>query len=517
MSIKSLLICLPFIAITANAQVNTDDLQFIIKASRIDIHLQYPDYVKEFYKSNEFQFVWLNNQNNIQTLLQLLQTAPDLGLNIDDYQFDFIQSFRDNHYIPPVRQDSLISELRLTDAALHFFRDITYGNHKPTFGYNGLSHYPDCFDIPALMARVIKENRLSGFVNDLEPDMAGYHTLKNWMLIYNQSKRDSLFNELKITSTRANNSNQPLVNRLYYLGIIDSLNANYPDAFIRSKVRSAQRLFNLMDDGILHKLTIDALNVPLSIRIEELKGAMNIIRWLRCASMQSPVFVVNIPSATLLVLHKGKTLLQSNVIVGKKSTPTPTLSSTITEVILYPYWIVPHKIATRELLPLIQRNADYLNANNMQVLNKSGKIVDHRTINWNGLSPAYFPYILRQSTGCDNSLGLIKLNFYNPYSVYLHDTPWKVLFNFNRRYFSHGCIRVEKALELAQFLLKENTIAVDTLVEKGCLRNQAPLPVPVIEHTPVFVLYNTAWIDSAGIVQYHEDIYRKNNFAQKSF
>lgn len=368
MSIKSFLICLQFIAITANAQVNTDDLQFIIKASRIDIHLQYPDYVKTFYKSNEFQYVWLNNQNNTQTLLQLLQTAPDLGLNKEDYPFDFIQSFRHNHYIPPARQDSLISELRLTDAALHFFRDITYGNHKLTLGYNGLSYYPDCLENAALMATAIKENRLSGFVNDLEPDVAGYRILKSWMLIYNQSNKDSLFKESKITSNRVNNSNQPLVNRLYYLGIIDSLNVNYSDAYIRSKVRSAQHLFNLMDDGILQKLTI-----------EELK------------------------------------------------------------------------------------------------------------------------------------------NFYNPYSVYLHDTPWKVLFNFNRRYFSHGCIRVEKALELAQFLLKENAIAVDTLVEKGCLRNQAPLPVQIIEHTPVFVLYNTAWIDSAGIVQYHEDIYRKNNFIQKSF
>lgn len=138
-------------------------------------------------------------------------------------------------------------------------------------------------------------------------------------------------------------------------------------------------------------------------------------------------------------------------------------------------------------------------------------IVDPGAIDWHSLSPSDFPYILRQSTGCDNSLGIVKLNFYSPYDVYLHDTPWKILFSFNRRYFSHGCMRVEKAIELAHFLLKENTIAIDTLEEKGCVRNQAPLPIPITKPIPVFVLYNTAWIDSAGVVQFNEDVYRKIN------
>ena len=151
----------------------------------------------------------------------------------------------------------------------------------------------------------------------------------------------------------------------------------------------------------------------------------------------------------------------------------------------------------------------------MQVLTKAGKIVDPYSINWDSLSPSWFPYVLRQSTGCDNSLGVVKLNFYSPYSVYLHDTPWKVLFNFNKRYFSHGCMRVQKATELARFLLKENSIAIDTLEEKGCLRNQRPITVPVTDRVPVFVLYNTAWFDSTGIVQFNEDVYGKMNPGRK--
>ncbi|HEY8895641.1 MAG TPA: L,D-transpeptidase family protein [Niastella sp.] len=499
-----------FITVAVHAQVNPDEIQLVIKTSRPEIHLQYPDHIKQFYFINNYNYVWLNSRSNIKSLLNVLQSSEVLGLNKDEYQSELIQSLGNTGFIRPARQDSLIMEICLTDAAIHFFSDIAYGNRKVLLGYNGLNYKPDCFDIPQLVANAIEKNRLAALVNELEPDLAGYGTLKDWLILLNQSVKDSSFNEIKVTSTRVDKNNIPLVNRLYYLGIIDSLNAAVTDAWIKGKVRSAQRLFNLTADGILLKSTLAELNTPIAIRLAELKMAINTIRWLRCMGMHATVFVVNIPSANLMVISYGKIILQSKVIVGKQSTPTPTLAGTITDVVLYPYWTVPDKIATRELLPLIKRNPGYLAANNMQVLDKAGRLVNAGSINWSSLSASWFPYTLRQSTGCDNSLGIVKLNFYSPYGVYLHDTPWKVLFNFNKRYFSHGCMRVEKAIELAHFLLKDNTIAIDTLEEKGCVRHQAPLPIPVKDKINLLVVYNTAWFDSSGVVQFNDDIYRKN-------
>jgi L,D-transpeptidase YcbB len=511
MRIKILFITiLAFTAIFANAQVNTEEIQLIVKTSRIEAPLQYPENIKEFYLLNGYNYVWLNNQANIKNLLQCLHSAEAEGLQEEDYQFDLIQSFRENYYIRTTHRDSLLTEVRLTDAAIHFFSDLAYGNRKPAIGFNGIKNSAGCFNIQALLSTAIATNRLSKLVSDLEPGLPGFQTLKEWLALFNQSMRDSLFKETPITSASISHSNKSLVNKLYYLGIIDSLNGSLSVALLKEKIRSAQSLFNLMSDGVLRKTVLEALNTPLYKRIEEVKAAMNTMRWLQCASMQSPIFVVNIPSASLLVLHKGTVLLQSKVIVGKPSTPSPTLASVITEVILYPYWTVPDKIATRELLPLIKRNPGYLEANNMQVLNKAGKVIAPSSVNWSGLSPVYFPYTLRQSTGCDNSLGIVKLNFYSPYDVYLHDTPWKVLFNLNNRYFSHGCIRVEKAVELAHFLLKENSIAIDTLIEKGCLHQQAPRPVAISDRIPVFIMYNTAWTDSTGTIQFNGDIYGKN-------
>jgi murein L,D-transpeptidase YcbB/YkuD len=354
MRIKILLMVIQvFTAIVVIAQVNTEEIQLIVKTSRTEIPLQYPENIKEFYRLNNYNYAWLNNPVNTKNLLQVLRSASAEGLQEEDYQFDLIQSFRNNYFIPPTHRDSLLTEVRLTDAAIHFFRDVAYGNRKPAMGFNGINYSPDCFNIPSLLSIAIATNRLSNLVKDLEPDMAGYQTLKDWLAVFNQSINDSLFKETIITSATINPSNKPLVNKLYYLGIIDSLNGPLSNAALKAKIRSVQGLFNLMTDGVLRKTVLEALNTPLAIRIEEVKAAMNTLRWLRCASMQSPIFVVNIPSASLLVLHKGKVLLQSKVIVGKPSTPTPTLASVITEVILYPYWMVPNKIATRELLPLI--------------------------------------------------------------------------------------------------------------------------------------------------------------------
>ncbi|HEX6181425.1 MAG TPA: L,D-transpeptidase family protein, partial [Chitinophagaceae bacterium] len=342
-----------------------------------------------------------------------------------------------------------------------------------------------------------------------------YSAVKKMIRSYQAMEQMPAFADVVVTSSAVNTGNSALIKRLYQLSIIDSVPAQISVTTLRNKIRDVQRLFNLVEDGLLRTAVLKELNVPLRVRISELKITLNTIRWLNCIKSAGSVIVVNIPSASLLVYENGEVILESRVIVGKKTTRTPTLTSKVTEVVLYPYWMVPKSIATKELLPLIKKNPGYLNLNNMQVLDARGKVMNPADIDWNALSTNYFPYVLRQSTGCDNSLGLVKLNFYNPYNVYLHDTPWKVLFAANKRYFSHGCMRVEKAIELAHLLLEGNTMAVDSLEEKGCLINQSPVAVPASLQMPVFVLYNTAWIDSSANVSFDEDIYNRFQHLRK--
>jgi murein L,D-transpeptidase YcbB/YkuD len=473
--------------------------------------LHNPDEVKEFYNYREFRPCWLaeKDHNNLRQLSAFIHEAAELGLIQDDYHPLLFRKVADRTFSPSDERDSLLAELRLTDAAVHFVHDVMTGNRPGNISYNGLNYTPSCYNIPLLLNTCLNAGRFPLLQVDAEPKDPGYLAVKRLLNHLQKIIAVENFSDEVVTLSRVNRSNKALLVRLYQLGIVASVAETANDSLLKIKIKEAQRLLGIPDDGVLGSITLGALNKPLAVRITELEYTLNTLRWLSCIKQASQVIVVNIPSATLLLYHHGKVVLESRVIVGKKTTPTPTLCSRIHEVILYPYWHVPHKIATQELLPVIRRNPGFLNANNYQVLNKDGKIMNPAVINWQALNSSYFPYLLRQSTGCDNALGLIKLNFSNPFSVYLHDTPWKSLFRFNRRYFSHGCMRIEKAMELAHYVLKNNTIAIDTLEEKGCLRNQAPVPVPVSESIPVFVLYHTAWIDSAANISFHEDVYRK--------
>ena len=467
--------------------------------------------VKEFYRTMEYKPAWTGNEGryNFPLLINLLQHADEHGLEEKDYQFEMLTRYRDSLSQLQFGEERIMHEVKLTDAALHFFHDIAFGNTVPLLGYHGLSYKPDCISVPWQLARHIQYNELGKLIYVLQPPMTEVKALRSAIVRLTRIMKDTGYREEQVVSSKISITNKPLLRKLFYLGVLDSLNKSLPDKSLQVKVKEGQRLFSLLDDGVLRSTYLQELNIPITARVKQLSIAINYYRWLYCITRKQPVVVVNIPAAYMKVYSEGKTVMEMRVIVGKPSTPTPTLSSTITEVILYPYWMVPQSIATKELLPSIKRNPGYIDAHSYQVLNRQGKIVDPYSINWQSLSAKNFPYHIRQSTGCDNALGLLKLNFHSPYSVYLHDTPSKSLFMLNKRFFSHGCMRMEKPTDLAHMVMANNEIAIDTLTEKGCLRNQAPIPIPAEVKLPVIIWYNPAGVNAAGKVIYFEDVYRK--------
>jgi murein L,D-transpeptidase YcbB/YkuD len=432
-----------------------------------------------------------------------------MGLREKDYGLGFVKSFCNKDIPLLTAEDSLNAEFRLTETALQLYNDLAFGNTKPAFGYNGLKYMPACLNIPVLLAAHISANTLRLLVPELTGSLPEITVIENKLRRFNRTINDPGFKEVIVLSNKINNANKPLVTKLYQLGIIDSVDFNLPDSMLKKKVKEVQLQFNLPADAVLRSTLLQQLNTNLSARVEQLNLSLNYYRWLNCMVQIQPVIVVNIPAAYMKVYDKNKVLLEMRMVVGKKSTPTPALISVVDEVVLYPYWHVPYKIASRELLPIFKRNPGFINTGNYQVLNMAGKIIDPGSVNWHALSPSYFPYLIRQSTGCDNALGLLKLDFDNPFGVYLHDTNGKNAFKYNRRYLSHGCMRMEKPMQLGHLILKNNRIAIDTLEQKGCLRNQSPINVHADVHMPVVVWYNPVGIDSAGRVLFYEDVYGK--------
>lgn len=236
-----------------------------------------------------------------------------------------------------------------------------------------------------------------------------------------------------------------------------------------------------------------------------LKKALNTYRWQH--HFQFERFIsVNIPSGTLRY-YTGDTLrLEMKVVTGKPSTPTPRFATHCNEVILYPYWNVPRSIAIKEFLPLLKHNPSMLKWLNVDVIDKKGSIVKGTSVRWSSLKAINFPYRFRQPTGCDNALGVIKFNLTSPFAIYFHDTNFKSAFKYNKRFLSHGCIRLEKPIELAELLIEDS---LDKGYLTSCLRNQIPVTKTLPNPVPVFILYQRAEVDSGRLV-FYENVYGIN-------
>jgi L,D-transpeptidase YcbB len=247
-----------------------------------------------------------------------------------------------------------------------------------------------------------------------------------------------------------------------------------------------------------------ALSAKEGQKTQQLNRSLNLLRWIKHFRFKE--FIVINPASAVLRYYVADTLaLRMKVVVGKEDTPTPAFAGYCDEVILYPYWNVPYSIAVKELLPAIKRNRSYLDSRNLQVINSKGKIVDPASLNWSSFSSRYFPYQLRQSTGCDNALGVIKFNLTDPFSVYMHDTNNKTAFMAGARYFSHGCIRLEKPVELATAFLPGK---INPQFLEACERDQKPVPLKLAAPVPVFVVYMTSEFNETAAVKYYKDVYK---------
>jgi murein L,D-transpeptidase YcbB/YkuD len=239
-----------------------------------------------------------------------------------------------------------------------------------------------------------------------------------------------------------------------------------------------------------------------------LQKALNDYAWLDALRKDRKVILVNIPSATMRVYSGADQALQMKVIVGKKSNQTRTLLSKVDQLTINPYWFITRRMATVELLPKIQKNHQFLDDNQIQVLNAKYRVVDAHSINWSNLNKNNFPYILRQNSGENNALGALKFHFNNPFSLYLHDTDSKKLFAAPERFFSHGCIRLEKPKDLARLLLAENHIALDTVKFNHHFKNPKPLALKVKEEYILVIWYSLVDFDEKGEVVYFKDVYK---------
>ena len=275
----------------------------------------------------------------------------------------------------------------------------------------------------------------------------------------------------------------------------------------------ANREYRQLQQALAHWRSLPMPTAPDSVRQHQAhfqQAAVNLERWRwEAFAPDSDYVLINVPAYELQVVAAGAVARRHRVIVGKPGTTTPTLSSTIRYFTLAPGWHVPNSIATQEMLPRIRRDVGYLERNNLAIYNTQGKQLDPTRINWAKVTPQRFPYIIRQSACCDNALGNIVFRFTNPYSVYLHDTPLRQLFDRPTRALSHGCIRLEQPMRLAAYLLSREGNPARLPTEDECARSPRSRDIRLRRPMALYVRYATCTAEN-GRLRFLPDIYGRD-------
>ena len=278
---------------------------------------------------------------------------------------------------------------------------------------------------------------------------------------------------------------------------------------LRENLRGFQQRHGLEVSGLVDSATVAALNVSVQQRIAQLELNLERWRWLP-HTLGSRYILVRIADFELDVVEDEEVKLTMRVIVGKPYTRTPVFSSALTRLVFNPYWHIPRSIAANEILPLVERDPDYLERNRIHalpVIGPSAKQTNPSEIDLEAVRKG--TSMLVQSPGYTNPLGRVKFVLPNPYSIYLHDTPAGELFDRRSRDFSHGCIRLEHSTDLATYLLRDHGDWPRSEIDR-VLASGENVQVDLSRSVPVFLLYWTAWVDDEGRAQFREDIYQSD-------
>ena len=281
------------------------------------------------------------------------------------------------------------------------------------------------------------------------------------------------------------------------------------DSFVDAAVKHFQARHGLLQSGVVSKDTFTALNIPADFRLHQLE--VNLIRLRSYSGNLGDRFVMaNIPAMEVETVENGVVATHHAAGVGKIDRQSPVMMTKAIDINFNPYWTVPASIIRKDLIPRMQKDANYLNDHKIRIFDKDGQELQSDQINWNSLDAVNYKF--RQDPGGDlNSLGVVRININNPYGVYMHDTPEKGIFGDDDRFVSSGCIRVQNVRDYVTWLLKD-TPGWDRAHIDEAIRSGERVDAKLATQVPVYWVYITAWATPEGLTEFREDIYQRDGF-----
>jgi murein L,D-transpeptidase YcbB/YkuD len=454
--------------------------------------------IRNFYNSRNFEFAWFSDDGltaevkNFWNAYTYSRIKGQKDANKDKSlatQMDTLLNATGVDSVNTGDASYINAEILITQKFIAYYRDV---NNKQK-----LSQIPIKQLLPAKRSNPLD---LADSILKYQPDAGGTDTLRNsyntlkkqlasWLAIAKQGSWDTI--AIKRTLRKGSSSPEVAVikKRLQLMSYLPGTDTSslFNDS-LEIAIKEYQVSRGLKSDGLITGAVIKDLNIPINVRIGQIIVNMNRMLWLP-AELPDNYIQVNIPEFLLRVYQGTAKVFDMKIVAGDEGTKTMMFSGDMNQVVFSPYWNLPVSIVKKEILPAIKRNPGYLRKNKMEIVGKQNN-----------------PPAIRQLPGPWNSLGKVKFLFPNGYDIYLHDTNAKNLFNLKNRALSHGCIRLEDAEKMANYILRGESEWTPEKINEA-MNSKKELFVKVKQPVPVIITYFTAWVNENGKINFRDDVY----------
>ncbi len=479
-----------------------------------NIKLDSIDWVHKFYEKTRHTTIWINDSIQLSEnglgLITQLSNAKKYGLDSVFYTIGTLQNLKKELDTVQLKASTYSTAIELEVLLTHYYmlhgKHLNYGIIEAVDSVSVLPRKKFNLDLPSYLYKASQSDSVVEKLFDLQPKHMEYRNLQKGLELFlsktSLSKEMVKVKNFRVDSLKAIKQAKKALVLHQYLSKKDN------DSLYFNALTKFQTEHGLRPDSLIGKNTAKALSISPYNYYKQITA--NLERWRWREEWPSNYIYINIPSYKMQ-LYKGTELVREHkTVVGKFKNQTPEIIDTLEYIIAYPYWNVPRKISVKEILKKVQKDSTYLTRNNYEVLTYTRESLDPNTINWKEIDNDSFRYLIRQRGGESNALGLVKFIFPNKYAIYMHDTPSKYLFNNETRAYSHGCVRVHKAIDLANYILKSdnNKYTIDSIYKYIKKRKEKSMLLNT--KIPMYIYYFTTSADSLGTITIYNDIYKKD-------
>lgn len=467
-----------------------------------------------YYEANDFAPIFAGNEARLSALLAALEGAATQGLPV---QADKISALRGAMANAGQIETNATLEALAAQIYVDFATDLTSGALNPDDISSLINIAPVRPAVDTLLAEAAQSLGNGALYDSLEPQDPSYNALQVELarlvsLVEAGGWGPKIASGRTLRPGHSNDRVLAMRERLNALGYVGTEgDSTTYDAELVDAVKAFQTDNTLNADGIVGPKTLIALNSDPSVQMQQVIVNLERRRWLNYDLGARHIFV-NQASYMAYVMDYGLPTLVTRVVVGKTAAKyqTPEFIDEMTHMIANPSWNVPQSIASQEYLPQLLRDPSVLIRQNISMrVRGSGQPVDARLIDLSQYTVNNFPFVLQQRPGGGNALGRVKFMFPNRFNVYLHDTPSKSLFNRDTRAYSHGCVRVQRPMDLAHTLLAPQTDDPDGTFQ-AALNSGRETRIDLERPVPIYLTYQSVFLDENGELAYRVDIYGRD-------